>query len=405
MNLKLIILPTQFIVFNFIYFWYYDYTVIINSFNIIQLLQADSIIHSIGFIFRYFQLFNKNPFYKETVIYRYIYYLLVLILIGLLNIITCFSYLLVTNSLFIFLIFPEVSRKMMNLSLFQRIKFLIQNSIDTLLINTLSKYVSDIINIIAKNVLKINPKVHYLEIRPYIENETTYHKKKLFFKFANSFLLVTYLNYLEYSGYIISTKLLRRYFGVTNEMQSINSENNKVDYLTSLLNERRWNDLLKPYALYSLIKVYTENKQKSFFAKYFKVVMSKLRNAFRRFLCIYSFSKIYKYGFICPLFSTIFIRKFRNYGFNYFLSFIIIATVIIYILEIGCFFSIFFSEFIPLILFNNIGKKFINNSIHYFINIFTYENFIKICFTSRNQFNQSFITTYYHKKDVIKRYL
>ena len=401
MNVRIIILPTQLLVFSFIYFWYYDYTVIINSSCIIQLLRTDSIIHSIGFIFRYFQIFNKNPFYKESIVYRYVYYFVVIFLIGILNIFTFFSYLLVTNVLFIFLIFPEVSRKIMNMYYFKRIKFLIQSSTNDMIVNTLAKYVSDIINIIAKNVLKINPKVHYLEIRPYIQDETTYQKKQLFFKFANSFLLVTYLNYLEYSGYIISTKLLRRYFGVTNEIQSVNSENNKIDYLTNLLNERRWNDLLKPYALYSFIKVYTENKQKSFFAKYLKIIMSKLRNAFRRFLCIYSFSIIYHYGWISPILSAIFIRKFKNYGLKYYSFFLIITTILIYFFDISCFFASFLSEFIPLILFNNIGKKFINN----FINIFTYENLIKIFFSTRNHFNQSFITRYYHKKDMIKSYL
>jgi len=405
MNIKLITFLTELFVFSFIYFWYYDYTVIANSYCILHLLKIDSIIHSIGFIFRYFQLFHKNPFYIESVIYRYIYYLMVIFIIGILNIFTCFSYLLITNSLFIFLIFPEISRKMMNLYLFQRIKFVIEVSVDELLVNILSRYISDIINIIAKNVLNINPKVHFLEIRPYIKYETIYHKKKLFFKFANSFLLVTYLNYMEYSGYIISTKLLRRYFGVTNEIRSINSENNKISYLTTLLNERRWNDLLKPYALYSLIKVYTENDQKSFFSKYLKVIMSKLRNAFRRFICIYSFGIIYQYGFICPILSAIFIRKFKNYGYYYYSSFIVISTILIYFLEIGYFFSSFLSEFIPLIFFNNIGKKFINSVINNFISVFKYKNLIKILFTSRENFNESFITTYHHKKDMIRSYL
>ena len=81
MNVRIIILPTQLLVFSFIYFWYYDYTVIINSSCIIQLLRTDSIIHSIGFIFRYFQIFNKNPFYKESIVYRYVYYFIVIFLI------------------------------------------------------------------------------------------------------------------------------------------------------------------------------------------------------------------------------------------------------------------------------------------------------------------------------------
>ena len=102
--------------------------------------------------------------------------------------------------------------------------------------------------------------------------------------------------------------------------------NKRKNYVIGLLQNRHWEDLLKPYSLYSFIKIYAQNTQQSLFSKYFKIIISKIRNAFRRFLCICSFGIIYKFGFISPIISGIFIRKYSSYGYQYIIFLVLSNT-------------------------------------------------------------------------------
>jgi len=243
---------------------------------------------------------------------------------------------------------------------FMIVKDFLDLHLEILFQDLICKYIAKIINLISISNLDINPKVDFLEIRPYLS--FTLNDKTIFFKFINSFLLVSYLNYLEVTGYLVSTKLLKRYFGIKSkngnnnyDKESVTKLNKRKSYIIMLIQNREWEDLFKPYALYSFIKIYAENARESVLGKYFKIILSKLRNAFRRFLCLCSFGIIYKYGFLSPLISVIFIRKYKSYG-NYYIVFTILSPIIFYVMDVGYIFSSFVSEFLPLILFNKIGK-------------------------------------------------
>lgn len=362
MNHRLLYIGIELFVFIFIYFWYYEYHEIYTHLCVINMLKVDGILFSCGFIFRYFQISKKNPFYNDTFSYRMIYYIIIMCFGYTVNIILWFLYPIIINVIYLIFIFPEMVNYMMKTDEFKIIKDFLDLHLEILFQDLICKYIAKIINLISISNLNINPKVDFLEIRPYLS--FTLNNKTIFFRFINSFLLVSYLNYLEGSGYLVSTKLLKRYFGIKSksgnknniyDKESITKLKKRKSYIIMLLQNREWDDLFKPYALYSFIKIYAENTQESVLGKYLKIILSKLRNAFRRFLCLCSFGIIYKYGFLSPIISGIFIRKYKSYG-NYYIVFIILSPIIFYITDVGYIFSSFISEFLPLILFNKIGK-------------------------------------------------
>ena len=168
----------------------------------------------------------------------------------------------------------------------------------------------------------------------------------------------------EKNGYLVSTKLLKRYFGICSDVSTRRgprSNHSKRTYLIRLLQGRQWENLFKPYSLYSFIKIYADNPKKSFFTKFYKIIVSKVRNAFRRILCLCSFGMIYHYGFLSSILSMIFIRKFDTYGHYYYCFFIGTSTIFIYVYDINYTYASIISELIPLLLFNNIGKNLIKN--------------------------------------------
>ena len=361
---RYILITTELFTFFFIYFWYNNYTRIGTNLCIFSILKVDSILFSIGFICRYFQLSVKNPFYKDAFIYRYIYYFIVICLTYTINIITWFSYPIICNLFFIILIFPEVLNNLIQRNEFKIIKNSWNLNINNLFTNIVCKYIADIINLISINALNINPKINYLEIKPYFQTEQLKQDNKFFLNFINSFLLVSYLNFLEKNGYLVSTKLLKRYFGICSDVSTRRgprSNHSKRTYLIRLLQGRQWENLFKPYSLYSFIKIYADNPKKSFFTKFYKIIVSKVRNAFRRILCLCSFGMIYHYGFLSSILSMIFIRKFDTYGHYYYCFFIGTSTIFIYVYDINYTYASIISELIPLLLFNSIGKNLIKN--------------------------------------------
>jgi len=371
MKYRLCYFGAEIFVFFFIYFWYYKYDDIYTNLCIINMLKIDGILFSCGFILRYFQISNKNPFYIDSFSYRMVYYIILISFCYTINIILWFSCPIIINIIYLILIFPEMVNYLMKTKEFEIIKEFLNLHFEILFQNLICKYIAKIINIISITNLNINPKINYLEIRPYLLNKSL-QNKKFFFNFINSFLLVTYLNYLENCGYFISTKLLKQYFGIkskTNDIkETLSKLNKRKQYVIRLLNNRHWEDLLKPYSLYSFIKIYAQNTEQSLFSKYLKIIISKIYNAFRRSLCICSFGIIYKFGFISPLISGIFIRKYSSYG-NQYIIFLILSPIIIYITDFGYVFSSFFSEFVPLLLFNKFGKDVIKDIFKFSVKI------------------------------------
>jgi hypothetical protein len=362
MNYRLLYIGIELFVFIYIYFLYYEYHEIFTHLCIINMLKVDGILFSCGFICRYFQISRKNPFYDDTSSYRIIYYMIIICFCYTFNIVLWFLYPVIINVIYLIFIFPEIVNYMMKTNEFKIIKDFLDLHLEILFQDLICKYIAKIINLISVNNLNINPKIDFLEIRPYLS--FTLKNKTIFFNFINTFLLVSYLNYLESSGYLVSTKLLKRYFGIKSknsnknniyDKESITKRNKRKNYIIGLLQNREWDDLFEPYALYSFIKIYAENTQESFLGKYLKIIWSKIRNAFRRALCLCSFGIIYKHGFLCPIISTIFIRKYRSYG-NYYIVFTILSPIIFYITDVGYIFSSFITELLPLILFNKIGK-------------------------------------------------
>ena len=212
MNYKPLYISIELFVFILIYFWYYEYHEIYTHLCIINMLKVDGILFSCGFIFRYFQISRKNPFYNDTFGYRMIYYIITMCFGYTINIILWFLYPIIINVIYLIFIFPEMVNYMMKTDEFKLIKDFLDLHLEILFQDLICKYIAKIINLISISNLNINPKVDFLEIRPYLS--FTLNNKSIFFRFINSFLLVSYLNYLEGSGYLVSTKLLKRYFGI-----------------------------------------------------------------------------------------------------------------------------------------------------------------------------------------------
>ena len=138
---RYILITIELFTFFFIYFWYNNYTRIGTNLCIFSILKVDSILFSIGFICRYFQLSVKNPFYKDGFIYRYLYYFIVICLIYTINIMIWFSYPIICNLFFIIFIFPEVLNNLTQRNEFKIIKNFLNSNINHLFTNIVCKYI------------------------------------------------------------------------------------------------------------------------------------------------------------------------------------------------------------------------------------------------------------------------
>ena len=106
MNYRLLYIGIELFVFIYIYFLYYEYHDIYTHLCIINMLKVDGILFSCGFIFRYFQISRKNPFYDDTSSYRIIYYMIIICFCYTFNIVLWFLYPVIINVIYLIFIFP-----------------------------------------------------------------------------------------------------------------------------------------------------------------------------------------------------------------------------------------------------------------------------------------------------------
>lgn len=188
---------------------------------------------------------NINIYEYKTVLYtRYIYYVLMYII----NINT--NYLLYgygkryIDTFTILLATPYLSKTILYPYTYQ-----VYKTIDKIVCIMICKVIASLLNMFAKNFFKLEPKIDYKEMEPYVLST----KKFLYIqKFLGSLICSVILICLEKYGFIYSTKFIKNVYSLKIVRK------NKQKSIENIFITRRWDKLIDPIVLNDFYYVYNK---------------------------------------------------------------------------------------------------------------------------------------------------
>lgn len=191
--------------------------------------------------------FNQNihlyEYNKDSHI-RYTYYVLLYVTNININYLLYFKYEEFVNIITICMTIPYISTNYV-----YPYSYDIYKKIDGICYDAICKIISTLLNFIAKSLFKMEPKIDYEEIKPYLKTS-----KKIGYikKFIGSFLFSLILIYVEKLGYVYSTKLIKN----TYQKQMIRK--NKQKNIEQIFILRQWDQLTNPIILNDFYYVYNK---------------------------------------------------------------------------------------------------------------------------------------------------
>lgn len=248
--------------------------------------------------------FNQNIHlyeYNKDIYVRYIYYLLLYIT----NINVNYIFYgygkywidLVTISLTV----PYVSKNLVYPNTYE-----IYKNIDDICYIMICKIIAAFLNFVASSLFKIEPKIDYDEIKPYIKSSQKYFYMK---KFIGSLLFSLILIYIEKIGFIYSTKFIKNIY-----QQEI-VRKNKQESIENIFVHRQWDKLINPIVLNDFYFVYNRLNDIEYPIEI--QIQEAISFIIRKFLEIYYLKQLSMFINIrmCMPFILFMFYKFRPYVF------------------------------------------------------------------------------------------
>ena len=251
---------------------------------------------------------NMNLKFDMSIIDRYIYYLLINIMLYTLNILFWGYYSIIIYYLLIVTTHPYVLRLIIAKTFINNIITFFQNKINKMTKHiTLSLY-SYCFNNICISIVKKNPKICADELDGFYKNKSYSH----LIDFLKIFLISVLIQYMESIGSVYTrlVKILYNY-GALIEIKSEYTENDPYhsildpkEKIIKIIERRNWELFFNPKILKLIIKLYRENDGESILdniknkIKYIEIIIGK-------FFAFYSISALLDSPYASLLISTI----------------------------------------------------------------------------------------------------
>jgi hypothetical protein len=275
--------------------------------------------------YEYFAFISDNIIYpikaialgtsKYSLIDRYIFYTLLSLSNIIIDVILWGNYRYYIYILMMLSTYPYILDKIIEIKYFQNFlnKIYIQmNKFKTFTICSLVKYS---INKIFSSSLSIDYQLNNYDIKPLIKHKNY----EYLINFIKVFLITTIIQYLEHSKiyYARIIKLLYNY-GALMEIDndcSYNDPNPEItDNKTKIVNiieNKKWKQLCNPHILKILIKLYSDNKSKSFVDQ-IKEVINYIEIKTGLIIALYSIGSLFEYLWVPVLISLILLIQSRK---------------------------------------------------------------------------------------------
>lgn len=229
----------------------------------------------------------KPSSYKYPSYIRYIYYMNLAINYHVVDFVTYYNISYILKSFSIFLSIPIINNYIIT-----RTPSFYNKIIETIDIS-ITKMCSYILNQISINLFKIDPKINYIELMPYIKKNNT----KLLIQFLYTFITCCVFIILESYQYVYISKILKTYYNV--------QPSNNIE--TIFLN-RDWDKFNDPQIISELYYIYVKNNDNDIPIKeQVYNVFQTLNESFIRMYYIYYIYKLTQQFFFIPILFILFL--------------------------------------------------------------------------------------------------
>lgn len=204
---------------------------------------------------------------------RYIYYLLLFAGVHVVNYITWFQCPELTRYLASIMICPSIMAQIYQVKAYAKIRQVLYDGYNNLVKRIICKQLAKIINMFIENVLAIDSRVSYVDLMKHY-NEFDF---VVINKFIVTFILAIIFNHVDKGSLRIPIMIYKNFY-MKDADYSI--QDDKL-YLTTIIEDQRWEKFLDVYTLNRMIRMLIENDEED--ADLSAIVMDFLKRQFFRF--------------------------------------------------------------------------------------------------------------------------
>lgn len=276
-----------------------------------QMISIDGIFNAIHFFKKFIDhkvseeeiMKKKDSIYQCSILDRYIYYFISFVLYNTLCNFFWIKWIRVIYYGFLLTMLPPILNRITQCSLFEQIRKKKEQMVKTIV----SKQLTGLIESISKTYLKKDIKIHHSELLPLFDNytNTLNYSIDIIYNILLVFLTI-YVKKYSTSFYYNMLKYIYNYkTGV--ELESFNERMAKIK-LTTIMEERKWKELLNPNMCKAIVHLYQLNNDE---VTIFNEMMNSFYYSLGKMFAIWSVSSFFNQVLIGPIVS-IFMIFYRN---------------------------------------------------------------------------------------------
>jgi len=273
-----------------------------SNLNIIKIFTIDSLVSSLEFLINYKNYNendltnNQNLIYKQSLIDRYVYYVLMIFIMYTLHV---FFLLVPVNCIYyalLILIFPNIITYVHDKPFYEKIKA----SKKKIYLLVITKILSQILEYISKQVIKKDVKLCNNDFVKLLSSEDS---MQYILDIIKNIAIISLLLYVKKYSTNFYYKLLKYIFKkkTNNNIQSIPNYGSAKKLLEDIIVNKKWDEFIKPSVYNALFILYTESPDdKQILDKFINYVNMK----FIKIITIWSITSIFTINYL-PLVLSI----------------------------------------------------------------------------------------------------